>query len=55
MDKLNEIMEWKRREIADRIRVVEDSELAEFGATRPQGRFHSIISFNLSILGVLEQ
>ena len=39
MDKLNEIMEWKRREIADRIRVVEDSELAEFGATRPQGRF----------------
>ena len=39
MDKLSEIMEWKRREIADRVRVVEDSELAAFGAIRPQGRF----------------
>ena len=30
MDKLIEIMEWKRREIADRIRPVRDQELAHF-------------------------
>ncbi|MBT3482037.1 MAG: indole-3-glycerol-phosphate synthase [Opitutales bacterium] len=39
MDKLSEIMDWKRREIAERIRVVHDSELAPFGTSLPQGRF----------------
>ena len=30
MDKLIEIMDWKRREVADRIRPVRDQELAHF-------------------------
>ena len=39
MDKLSEIMEWKRREIADRIRIVDESELEAFNPKRATGRF----------------
>lgn len=39
MDKLSEIMEWKRREIADRIRVVDDSELEAFHRSQTPNRF----------------
>ena len=35
MDKLIEIMAWKRREIKDRIREVPDRELAESGRAHP--------------------
>lgn len=39
MDKLTEIMEWKRREIADRVRVVSDSELESSRGSSVPNRF----------------
>lgn len=37
MDKLDEIMAWKRKEIASRIRPVHDRELERFGAIKRKG------------------
>ncbi len=37
MDKLSEIMAWKRREIADRIRPVRERELSRLGEMRREG------------------
>ena len=39
MDKLSEIMEWKRSEIAERIRSVADSELQSFNRPETRRRF----------------
>jgi indole-3-glycerol phosphate synthase len=35
-DKLTEIMAWKRQEVAPRVRVVTEAELAQVNATRPR-------------------
>lgn len=44
MDKLTEIMEWKRQEIADRLRPVRESELSHLGDIKHPGpRFSEVL------------
>ncbi len=58
MDKLTEIMEWKRREVADRLRPVRDPELARFqelNAGRPSFQESLAGQAQLSIIGEIKR
>ena len=48
MDKLDEIMEWKRKEIAPKVRPVSERELSQLGE-RQRGKktFHEALALSL--------